>query len=205
MKAMAPWPIDKTDKATTSLLTQLYVPVSTSVDNVAGPFKGHCATKPNKLHIQLHSRVAFNSSLSQYTSLKLNHCHALLDAFENAVSIKINKKTHPFFLDNHIDSAFWSPQGNLIIRTKCTLSVQLQMLLLDTIEMICGGKDFVVLTQPTLSLLKLCNVPTRNSDGSPVDLDLLTSELFHDKLITKASFWHLPLVFQSSVTESRLN
>ncbi|KAF8693223.1 hypothetical protein AX14_002283 [Amanita brunnescens Koide BX004] len=70
--------------------------------------------------------------------------------------------------------------------------IQLQTLLLDTIEMICGGRDFVVLARPTLSLLKLHNIPTRNPDGSPVDLDLLTAELFHDKRITKASFWHLP-------------
>ena len=187
-KATAPRPTDKADKATALLLAQLYLPVSTPVDNVTGPFKGRRATKPNELHIQLRSRAAFNSSLSQYTSLKLNHRHALLDAFVNAVSVKINKKTHAFFLDNHIDSAFWSPRGNLIIRTKRAPSVQLQTLLLDTIEMICGGKDFIVLTRPTLSLLKLRNVPTRNPDGSPVDLDLLTAELFHDKRITKASF-----------------
>ena len=191
-KAPAPRPIDKAEKATTSLLTQLYAPVSAPVDNVTGPFKGCRATKPNELHIQLRSRTAFNSSLSQYTSLKLNHRHALLDAFVNAVSVKINKKTHAFFLDNHIDSAFWSPRGNLIIRMKRTPSVHLQTLLLDTIEMICGGRDFVVLARPTLSLLKLRNIPTRNPDGSPVDLDLLTAELFHDKRITKASFWHLP-------------
>ncbi|KAF8669022.1 hypothetical protein AX14_006089, partial [Amanita brunnescens Koide BX004] len=154
--------------------------------------KGRHATKPNELHIQLHSRAAFNSSLLNYTDLKLNHRHALLDAFVNAVSVKINKKTHSYFLDNRIEATFWSPRRNLIIRTKRTLSVQLQDLLLDTVEMICGGKKFVVLTRPTLSLLKLCNIPTRNPDGSPVDADLIAAELFHDPRITKASFWHLP-------------
>ena len=58
--------------------------------------------------------------------------------------------------------------------------------------MICGGRHFVVLARPTLSLLKLRNVPTHNLDGSPVDLDSLTAELFHDPRLTKASFWHLP-------------
>ena len=58
--------------------------------------------------------------------------------------------------------------------------------------MICGGKHFVVLTRPTISLLKIRNVPTRNLDGSPVDTGSLTSELFHDARLTKASFWHTP-------------
>ncbi|KAF8625870.1 hypothetical protein AX14_011533, partial [Amanita brunnescens Koide BX004] len=52
-KATAPQPIDKAEKATASLLTQLYAPVSAPVDNVTGPFKGRRATKPNELHIQL--------------------------------------------------------------------------------------------------------------------------------------------------------
>ncbi|KAF8644457.1 hypothetical protein AX14_009410 [Amanita brunnescens Koide BX004] len=128
----------------------------------------------------------------KYTDLKLNHRHALHTAFVNAVSTKINMKTHSFFLDNRIEATFWSPRGNLIIRTKRTPSVQLLTLLLDTLEMICGGKHFVVLTRPTLSLLKIRNVPTFNSDGSPVNTDLLTSELFHDTRLTKASFWHTP-------------
>ena len=128
----------------------------------------------------------------KYTDLKLNHHHALLTAFVNAVSTKINKKTHSFFLDNCIEATFWSPRGNLIIRTKRTPSVQLQTLLLDTLEMICGGKHFVVLTRPTLSLMKIRNVPTRNLDGSPIDTDSLTAALFHDARLTKASFWHLP-------------
>ena len=82
----------------------------TRVDNATGSsFKGRRATKPTELHIQLQSRAAFNSELLKYTFLKINHCHALLDAFVNAVSTKINKKTHSFFLDNCIDSAFWSP------------------------------------------------------------------------------------------------
>ena len=131
-------------------------------------------------------------NMLKYTDLKLNHRHALLTAFINAVSTKINKKTHSFFLDNRIEATFWSPRGNLIIRTKRTPSVQLQTLLLDTLEMICGGKHFVVLTRPTISLLKIRNVPTRNFDGSPVDTDSLTSELFHDTRLTKASFWHMP-------------
>ncbi|KAF8707303.1 hypothetical protein AX14_013651 [Amanita brunnescens Koide BX004] len=165
----------------------------TRVDNATGSsFKGRRATKPNELHIQLQSRAAFNSKLLKYTFLKINHRHALLDAFVNAVSTKINKKTHAFFLDNRINSAFWSPRGNLIIRTKRAPSVQLQTLLLDTVEMLCGGRKFVVLSRPTLSLLKLHNIPTCNSDGSAVDLDLLTAELFQDARITKASFWHLP-------------
>ncbi|KAF8626871.1 hypothetical protein AX14_011420 [Amanita brunnescens Koide BX004] len=108
------------------------------------------------------------------------------------LALKINRKTHSFFLDNRIEATFWSPRGNLIIRTKRTPSVQLQTLLLDTLEMICGGKHFVILTRPTLSLLKIRNVPTRNPDGSPVDSDFLTSSLFHDARLTKASFWHLP-------------
>ena len=58
--------------------------------------------------------------------------------------------------------------------------------------MICSGKYFVVLTRPTLSLLKICNIPTHNSDSSPVDIDTLTAELFHDPRLMKASFWHLP-------------
>ena len=49
-----------------------------------------------------------------------------------------------------------------------------------------------MLSRLTLSLLKLHNVPTCNSDGSAVDLNLLTAELFQDTRITKASFWHLP-------------
>ena len=49
-----------------------------------------------------------------------------------------------------------------------------------------------MLSRPTLSLLKLHNVPTCNSDGSAVNLNLLTAELFQDTRITKASFWHLP-------------
>ncbi|KAF8644603.1 hypothetical protein AX14_009384 [Amanita brunnescens Koide BX004] len=191
-KAPAFAPSDKPDKASTSTPTQPLAPASASVDNVAGPFKGRRATKPNEIHIQLRSRAAFNSSLLQYTDLKLNHRHALHSALVNAVSVKINKKTHSYFLDNHIESAFWSPRGNLIIRTKRTPSVQLQTLLLDTIEMICGGRHFVVLARPTLSLLKLRNIPTCNSDGSPVDLDSLTADLFHDPRLTKASFWHLP-------------
>ena len=166
---------------------------NTRVDNATGSsFKGRRATKPTELHIQLQSRAAFNSELLKYTFLKINHCHALLDAFVNAVSTKTNKKTHSFFLDNRIDSAFWSPRGNLIIRTKRAPSVQLQTLLLDTVEMLCGGRKFIVLSRPTLSLLKLHNVPTCNSNGSAVDLDLLTAELFQDARITKASFWHLP-------------
>ena len=191
-KVPAPLPSDKPDRTSTSIPTQPPVPVSTSVDNVTGPFKGRRATKPNELHIQLRSRAAFNSSLLQYTDLKLNHRHTLHSALVNAISVKINKKTHSFFLDNHIESAFWSPRGNLIIRTRRTPSVQLQTLLLDTIEMICGGRHFVVLARPTLSLLKLRNIPTRNLDGSPIDLDSLTAELFHDPRLTKASFWNLP-------------
>ena len=128
----------------------------------------------------------------KYSSLKLNHRHALLDAFVNAVSAKITNKTHSYFLDNRIEATFWSPRGNLIIRTKRTPSVQLHGLLLDTIEMLCNGKKFIVLTRPTLSLLKLCKVPTRNLDGSAVDPELIASELFHDSRITSASFWHLP-------------
>ena len=43
-----------------------------------------------------------------------------------------------------------------------------------------------------LSLLKICNIPTCNSDGLLVDIDTLTTELFHDPRLMKASFWHLP-------------
>ena len=191
-KASAPMPPDKPNRASASTPTQPFAPVSAPANSASGPFKGQRATKPNKLHVQLHSHAAFNSSLLKYMDLKLNHRHALLDAFINAISTKITKKTHSYFLDNRIEAAFWSPCGNLIIRMKCVPSVQLQTLLLDTIEMICGGKNFVILTRPTLSLLKLCSVPTRNPDSSAVDAELIAAKLFHDTCITKASFWHLP-------------
>ena len=183
---------DKPSAAPTPVPTPPIAPDSATHPNTPLPFKGRRATKLNELHIQLHSRAEFNLSMLKYTDLKLNHRHALHTAFVNAVSIKINKKTHSFFLDNHIEATFWSPRGNLIIRTRRTPSVQLQTLLLDTLEMICGGKHFIILTRPTLSLLKIRNVPTRNPDGSAVDTDTLTAELFHDARLTKASFWHLP-------------
>ncbi|KAF8707049.1 hypothetical protein AX14_013715 [Amanita brunnescens Koide BX004] len=180
VKASAPWPSDKPIVASTSVPTSPIAPDSASRTHTPEPFKGRRATKSNELHIQLRSRADFNSSMLKYTDLKLNHCHALHTAFVNAVSTKINKKTHSFFLDNCIEATFWLPRGNLIIRTKHTPSIQLQTLLLDTLEMVCGGKHFVVLTRPTLSLLKIRNVPTRNLDGSPVNTDLLTAELFRD-------------------------
>ena len=192
VKASAPRLSDKPIVASTPAPTSPIAPDSASRIHTPEPFKGQHATKSNELHIQLRSRADFNSSMLKYTDLKLNHRHALLTAFVNAISTKINKKTHSFFLDNHIEATFWSPRGNLIIRTKRTPSVQLQTLLLDTLEMICGGKHFVVLTRPTLSLMKIRNVPTHNPDGSPVDTDSLTSALFHDARLTKASFWHLP-------------
>ena len=191
VKASASRP-DKPSAALTSVPTSPIAPDSASRTHMPEPFKGRRATKSNELHIQLRSRADFNSSMLKYTDLKLNHRHALHTAFVNAVSTKINKKTHSFFLDNRIEATFWSPRGNLIIRTKRTPSIQLQTLLLDTLEMVCGGKHFVVLTRPTLSLLKIRNVPTRNPDGSPVDTDLLTAELFRDARLTKASFWHMP-------------
>ena len=81
----------------------------THVNNAVGSsFKGCRATKLTELHIQLQSHAAFNLELLKYTFLKINHHHAL-DAFVNAVSTKINKKTHSFFLNNQINSAFWSP------------------------------------------------------------------------------------------------
>ncbi|KAF8647301.1 hypothetical protein AX14_008992 [Amanita brunnescens Koide BX004] len=192
VKASALRPPDKPTAAPASVPTLPIAPVSALRTHTPEPFKGRRATKSNELHIQLRSRADFNSSMLKYTDLKLNHCHALHTAFVNAVSAKINMKTHSFFLDNCIEATFWSPRGNLIIRTKRTPSVQLLTLLLDTLEMICSGKHFVVLTRPTLSLLKIRNVPTRNPDGSPVDTGLLTSELFHDARLTKASFWHMP-------------
>jgi hypothetical protein len=179
VKASAPWP-NKPSSAPAPAPTPPIAPDSALRTHTSEPFKGRRATKPNELHIQLRSRADFNSSMLKYTDLKPNHRHALHTAFVNAVSTKINKKTHSFFLDNRIEATFWSPRGNLIIRTKRTPSVQLQTLLLDTLEMICGGKHFVVLTRPTLSLMKIRNVPTRNPDGSAVDIDSLTSELFHD-------------------------
>ncbi|KAF8653423.1 hypothetical protein AX14_008299 [Amanita brunnescens Koide BX004] len=180
------------DKAPSSIPTQPFTPDSAPSNHTPGPFKGWCTTKPNELHVQLHSRAAFNSALSKYSSLKLNHRHALLDAFVSAVSAKITNKTHPYFHNNRIKATFWSPRGNLIIRMKRTPSTQLYGLLLDTLEMLCDGKKFVVLTRPTLSLLKLCKVPTRHSNGAPVDVELVASELFRDSRITNASFWHLP-------------
>ncbi|KAF8667460.1 hypothetical protein AX14_006340 [Amanita brunnescens Koide BX004] len=191
-KALGSKPTVRPDRAMTPTRTQPLAPDSASSDHAHSPFKGRRATKPNELHVQLQSRAAFNNALLEYSSLKLNHRHALLDAFVNAVSAKITGKTRSYFLDNHIEATFWSPRGNLIIRTKRAPSVQLHGLLLDTIEMLCGGKKFVVLTRPTLSLLKLCKVPTRYSDGSVVDAELIASELFHDSRITNASFWHLP-------------
>ena len=191
-KASATTPPVKPDKALSSIPTQPSTPDSAPSNHAPGLFKGRRATKPNELHVQLHSRAAFNSALSRYSSLKLNHRHALLDAFVSAVSAKITNKTHSYFHNNHIEATFWSPRGNLIIRLKRTPSTQLYSLLLDTLEMLCDGKKFVVLTRPTLSLLKLCKVPTRHPDGTPVDVELVASELFRDSRITNASFWHLP-------------
>ena len=168
---------DKPSAAPTPVPTLPIAPDSAACPDTPLPFKGRRATKLNELHIQLRSHAEFNLSMLKYMDLKLNHRHALHTAFVNAVSIKINKKTHSFFLDNRIEATFWSPRGNLIIRTKRTPSVQLQTLLLDTLEMICGGKHFVVLTRPTLSLLKIRNIPTRNPDGSAVDTDTLAPAL----------------------------
>ena len=192
VKASAPQPSDKPSVALTPVPILPIVPDSTPCAHTPESFKGQHATKSNKLHIQLRSHVDFNSSILKYTDLKLNHHHALHTAFVNTVSTRIDKKTNSFFLDNRIKVTFWSPCGNLIIRTKCTPSVQLQSLLLDTLEMICSRKHFVMLTRPTLSLLKIHNVPTCNPDNSAVDIDSYTSNLFHDPWLTKASFWHLP-------------
>ncbi|KAF8628598.1 hypothetical protein AX14_011228 [Amanita brunnescens Koide BX004] len=83
-KASATMPPVTPDKALSSIPTQPFTPDSAPSNHAPGPFRGRRATKPNELHVQLHSRAAFNSALLKYSSLKLNHRHALLDAFVNA-------------------------------------------------------------------------------------------------------------------------
>ncbi|KAF8689761.1 hypothetical protein AX14_003187 [Amanita brunnescens Koide BX004] len=167
VKAPAPRPSDKPIVASTPVPTSPIAPDSASCIHTPEPFKGRRATKSNKLHIQLRSRADFNSSMLKYTDLKLNHRHALLTAFINAISTKINKKTHSFFLDNRIEATFWSPRGNLIIRTKRTPSVQLQTLLLDTLEM------------RVASLLLTSIIPFPLSVFNPSLLPTLRSTLLH--------------------------
>ena len=136
---------------------------------------------------------------------RINHRHALVDSFILAMYKVANKRQAKLLpkLNGHVHNStpppapiqaiFWSPKGNLIVRTKQVISDGLRTLLLATVTFLCGGDDgFEVLDRPALSLLKIKGVPTRDDQGNPLDPEQVMMELFDDPRVANASFWHTP-------------
>ena len=187
------------------------VPVpSHVVSPAAAGYKGSKATKANELHFYIRSRPAFNQRLS-HSFLeptgrnRINHRHALADSFilamykvANKRQVKLLPKLNGYVHKGTpppapIQAVFWSPKGNLIVRTKQVISDDLRTLLLTTVTFLCGGDDgFEVLDRPALSLLKIKGVPTRDDQDIPLDPERVMIELFDDPRIADASFWHTP-------------
>ena len=194
-------------------LASLPPPIATpshAVSPAIAGYKGSKATKANELHFHVRSRPAFNQRLARSFlepsgHNQINHRHALADLFILAMYRVVNKRQAKLLpkLNRHIhngapppapiQAVFWSPKGNLIVRTKQAISDGLRTLLLSTVASLCGGDDgFEVLDRPALSLLKIKGVPTKDDRGDPLDPEQVLLELFDDPRIANASFWHTP-------------
>ena len=165
-----------------------------STGNVpATTFRGRRGTKPSKLHVQFKSRAEFNTKLMRFFDNNIiSHRHSLLDVLVSAICTRINEESSPLFSGNRLRAAFWTPRGNVLIRFLKAPSPSLLTFMLDTLEMVCGAKDFVVLNRPAVSAFKLSNVPTHTRNGSSIDLDQLALELLDHPQLHNVTFWHTP-------------
>ena len=177
-----------------TLQAQIPSPPAVSTDNVpATTFRGRCGTKPSELHVQFKSRAEFNTKLMRFFNNNImSHRHSLLDALVSAVCTRIDEESSLLFSGNRLRAAFWTPRGNLLIRFLKMPSPSLLAFMLDTLEMVCGTKDFVVLNRPAVSAFKLSNVPTHTQNGSLADLDQLALKLLDHPQLRNAAFWHTP-------------
>ena len=181
------------------------IPTSTIPLPTSEPaFKGRRGTKPSELHLQFVSRTDFVNKLQAKYDGKINHRHALKDAFIkilNRVSERLCKRTskpnkiavRDILRNNYIDAIFWSPRGNLIIRAKRAIGPVSLEVITATITYISGREDsFVILHRPPLSMLRITDFPTTLSDGQAADPERILMDLFDDPRLKLASFWHTP-------------
>ena len=167
--------------------------VSIPLNTPTFPFRGRCGTKPNELHVQFKSRAEFNTKLMRFFDNNIiSHRHSLLNALVSAVCTRIDEKSSLLFSGNRLRAAFWTPRGNLLIRFLKAPSPSLLAFMLDTLEVVCDAKDFIVLNRPPVSTFKLSNVSTHARDGSPINLDQLTLELLAHPQLRNAALWHMP-------------
>ena len=175
-------------------------------------FKGRRATRLSELHFQLASRSTFNLNLSKINfdswhdhrhSLVTTFGHALcqmtVDGYSNPLVRRAYSRGLKSLTDDPLkrvllDAVFWSPKGNLIVRTKhIKVSDDAKRLIIDTVSRLAGGpSSFILLERPPLSLLKITGFPTNDVSGSPVNTDDILADMFSDPRLTNASFWHTP-------------
>ena len=162
--------------------TQIPLPTSTTpLPTSESAFKGRRGTKPSELHLQFVSRTDFVNKLQAKYDGKINHRHALKDAFIkilNRVSERLCKRTskpnkiavRDILRNNYIDAIFWSPRGNLIIRAKRAIDPISLEVITATVTHISGREDsFVILHRPPLSMLRITDFPTTLTDGQAAD------------------------------------
>jgi hypothetical protein len=120
-------------------------PATTAASSPSPPFKGHRGTKASEVHLQLSSRVNFNDKLRTLYGRPIIHRHTLKDAFSTALTRIFELRCHrthkgnhsslqEIFRNNHIDTTFWSPRGNLIIRAKKAIDPVLLELITSTVQ-----------------------------------------------------------------------
>ncbi|KAF8646914.1 hypothetical protein AX14_009028 [Amanita brunnescens Koide BX004] len=157
------------------------------------PFCGQHGTKPNELHVQFKSHTEFNTKLMHFFDNNvISHQHALLDVLVSALCTCIDQNSAPLFSGNRLRATFWTPCGNLLIHLLKAPSPPLLTFILDTLEMVCGAKDFVFLNCPAVSAFKLSNIPTHTRNGSPINPDQLSLELLDHPQLHNAALWHMP-------------
>ncbi|KAF8667182.1 hypothetical protein AX14_006376 [Amanita brunnescens Koide BX004] len=181
-------------RGSTSPVALLTPPPSVSTGNApATTFRGRHGMKPSELHIQFKSRAEFNTKLMRFfDNNTISHRHSLLNALISAVCTRIDEESSLLFSGNRLRAAFWTPRGNLLIRFLKAPSPSLLAFMLDTLEMVCGAKDFVILNCPAVSAFKLSNVPTHARNGSPTDLNQLALGLLDHPQLRNVAFWHTP-------------